>query len=153
MTNFFFPSSDRCDMPLGLEDGRIANPLMRASSFHSSTYAPWRARLNQVYGWTAKRNNRNQWFQVDFLALAKISRVAIQGRSNSHYWVKTYSVSYSKKGQRWLPYREQRRTKVFVGIRYNADINKTVVLTCLAKSLFSSSRMAIVLLTFTCSKH
>ena len=105
-------------MPLGLEDGRIANPLMRASSFQSSTYAPWRARLNQIYGWTAKRNNRNQWFQVDFLALAKISRVATQGRSNSHYWVKTYRISYSRKGYTWSSYREAGRSKVFIYIQY-----------------------------------
>ena len=99
-------------MPLGLEDGRIANPLMRASSFQGSTYAPWRARLNQYYGWTAARNNPNQWLQVDFLAKTKISRIATQGRQNSHYWVRSYTISSSRKGYTWQKYKENGRTKV-----------------------------------------
>ena len=104
-------------MPLGLEDKRIAKPLVRASSFQGS-YAPWRARLNQRSGWTASRNNRNQWIRIDLLAVARISGVATQGRSNGKSWVKTYTISYSKNSQQWSFYREKGRTKVLERCRH-----------------------------------
>ena len=100
-------------MPLGLEDGRFSNPLKRASTYLSSTYAPWRARLNLNYGWIAARNNRNQWLQLDSLAKTKFTKVATQGRKNGRgNWVKSYAVRYSHKGYSWQTYKENGRKKV-----------------------------------------
>lgn len=115
--NIFF-ASDRCDMPLGLEDKRVPNQMMRASSQYNHYCGPWSGRLNGRragrYGgaWCAKRRDRSQWLQVDFGALTRVSRVATQGRQNSVQWVKSYYLSYSKNGYKFLPYKEGGRTKV-----------------------------------------
>ena len=111
-------SSDRCDMPLGLEDGRVPDPLIRASSFYNYYCGPFNARLNRRrYGrqggaWCAKRRDRRQWLQVDFGALSTVSGVATQGRQNSAQWVTSYYISYSRNGYKFAPYREGRRTRV-----------------------------------------
>ena len=63
-------TSDRCNMPLGLGDRRIANPLITASSYHSFYCGPWNARLHQRRvsrlggSWCARRNDPRQWLQV-----------------------------------------------------------------------------------------
>ena len=105
-------------MPLGVEDGRVPDPLMRASSSQSYYCRPFNARLNRRrYGrqggaWCAKRRDRRQWLQIDFGALTRVTRVATQGRQNSAQWVKSYYISYSRNGYKFIPYREGRRTKV-----------------------------------------
>ena len=105
-------------MPLGVEDGRVPDPLMRASSFYNYYCSPFNGRLNRRrygrYGgaWCAKRRDRRQWLQVDFGAYTRVSRIATQGRQNSAQWVKSYSLSYSKNGYAYVPYRVGGRTKV-----------------------------------------
>ena len=105
-------------MPLGLEDGRVPDPLIRASSFYNYYCGPFNARLNRRrYGrqggaWCAKRRDRRQWLQVDFGALSTVFGVATQGRQNSAQWVTSYYISYSRNGYKFAPYREGRRTRV-----------------------------------------
>ncbi|KAL9950565.1 hypothetical protein ACROYT_G043081 [Oculina patagonica] len=112
---------NRCDMPLGVEDGRVPDPLMRASSFYNYYCGPFNARLNRRrYGrqggaWCAKRRDRRQWLQIDFGALTRVSRVASQGRQNSAQWVTSYYITYSRNGYKFIPYREGRGTKIFQG--------------------------------------
>jgi len=107
-------------MPLGLEDGRVPDPLIRASSYYNYYCGPFNARLNRRrYGrqggaWCAKRRDRRQWLQVDFGALTRVSRVATQGRQNAAQWVTSYYISYSRNGYKFVPYREGRRTKVMI---------------------------------------
>lgn len=114
----FFFFLDRCDMPLGLEDKRVHNKMMRASSYYNYYCGPWNGRLNgRRHGrsggaWCAKRRDRRQWLQIDFGALAKVYRIASQGRQNSAQWVTSYSLSYSKNGYKFVTYKERGRTKV-----------------------------------------
>ena len=118
LNNCFFFVSDHCDMPLGLEDKRVHNKMMRASSYYNYWCGPWSGRLNGRrhgrYGgaWCAKRRDRHQWLQIDFGALTKVYRIASQGRQNSAQWVKSYSLSYSKNGYKFITYKEGGRTKV-----------------------------------------
>jgi len=56
-------------MPVGVEDGRIPDEAFTASSSSSSSYLPYRGRLNLLpsggkYCWSAGQNNANQWLQV-----------------------------------------------------------------------------------------
>ena len=117
-SNFICFVVDRCDMPLGIEDKRVHDKMMRASSYTSYYCRPASGRLNgRRYGryggaWCAKRRDKRQWLQVDFGALTKVSRIATQGRQNSAQWVKSYSLSYSKNGYAYVPYRVGGRTKV-----------------------------------------
>ena len=118
LDNCFFFVSDHCDMPLGLEDKRVHNKMMRASSYYNYWCGPRNGRLNGRrhgrYGgaWCAKRRDRHQWLQIDFGALTKVYRIASQGRQNSAQWVKSYSLSYSKNGYKFITYKERGRTKV-----------------------------------------
>ena len=105
-------------MPLGFEDRRLPNPVIRASSYYNYYCGPWNARLNQRRAgrnggaWCAKKRDRGQWLQMDFGGLTRVTRIATQGRQNSDQWVTSYYVSYSRKGRRFIPYREKGRTKV-----------------------------------------
>ena len=103
---------------MGLQDKRVADQSMTASSYQSTTYAPYRARLHLPYGWTPKRNRAGEWFEVDFTAKARVSRVGTQGRSNTHYWVKSYYVTYSKDRSTYITYKENRRRKVRSNVLY-----------------------------------
>lgn len=110
--------SGRCDVPLGIEDGRFPDQLITASSFYNYYCAPRNARLHQRrvgrYGgaWCARRSVRNTWIQFDFGGRTRVTRVCTQGRQNADQWVTSYYMTFSKDGQRFIPYREGRRTKV-----------------------------------------
>ena len=105
-------------MPLGLEDRRVPNQVMRASSHYNFYCGPHNARLHQRRAgrnggaWCAKKRDSRQWLQVDFEATTRVSRIATQGRQNSDQWVTRYYLTYSRDGQRFTPYRENKRTKV-----------------------------------------
>jgi len=97
-------------MPLGVEEKEVADQMMTSSSFSGSSCRARYGRLNSYAGagaWCAQRNDGNQWLQVDFGAMARVTRVATQGRRGSAQWVKTYYVSYSKKGYSFVDYREK----------------------------------------------
>ena len=67
-------------------------------------HGPTNARLNRPSGggktgaWSAKRNDRNQWIQVTFPEVTKVTRVGIQGRYDYNQWVTKFKVSYSLDG-------------------------------------------------------
>ena len=101
-----------------MQDRRVPDQLITASSFYNYYSAPRNARLHQrrvgKFGgsWYAKRNDKRQWLKVDFGGMTRVSRVATQGRQNSDQWVTSYYVSYSVKGYRFVTYKESGRTKV-----------------------------------------
>lgn len=103
-----------CDAPLGSEDGRIANQEITASSYSSTSYGPWKARLHQNSGsWCSKYRNQKQWLQFDFGAVTVVKHIATQGyHTSTQYFVKSYSVSYGNNGFSFKYYQEGGRTKV-----------------------------------------
>lgn len=84
---FSFSFADRCNMPLGLADRRIPNPLITASSYHSFYCGPWNARLHQRRvsrlggSWCARTNNQKQYLQVSDLITCL-----------EHRWIKVVRV-------------------------------------------------------------
>lgn len=105
-----------CSTPLGLEDGRIQNKQITASSFKKSWWGdywePSLARLNaqgRVNAWQAKANNNKQWLQVDLLKIKKVTAIVTQGCKSlsSEMYVKSYSIQYSDQGVSWKPYRQK----------------------------------------------
>ena len=98
-------------MPLGAEDHRIPNGHLSASSYYSSYY-PSYGRLNSVYGWMAGARNSHQYLQFKLDVVTKITGVATQGRQNSNNWVKSYYLSYSRDGYRFVNYMEGKKLKV-----------------------------------------
>jgi len=113
-----FVTLDRCDIPLGFQDGRVTRAMLTASSMYNHYYGPWNARLQARNrgqtrgGWIAKYRNRKQWLQVDLGVVTRVKRIATQGRYDANQWVKSYTLSYSNNGIRFIPYRRGRRVQV-----------------------------------------
>ena len=116
--NLIFILKDRCDVPLGIQDGRITRSMFSASSMYNHYYGPWSARLQAQNrgstrgGWLAKYRNTHQWLQIDLGVISIVKRIATQGRYDANQWVTSYTVSYSNNGVRFFPYKQARRTKV-----------------------------------------
>ena len=115
----------RCSLPLGLENGHVSDAAFSASS-NTAKYVPARARLNihadsKGYGaWAAKSNNGKQWLQIDFGELARVTKVATQGRQDADQWVTKFTLSHSVDGMHWVEYKENSVTWVS---KYNIIIN------------------------------
>ena len=90
-----------CQDQLGLEDGRITDSQITASSQYSSNFDPTKARLNSLGAWCVQTIDLNQWLQVEFESSTWMTGVIIQGRSNFDQWVKEYKVQHSTDGEEW----------------------------------------------------
>ena len=105
-------------MSLGMEDRRIQDSAMTASSFYSNNHATKLGRLNLVAAsgkagaWCAKKNDANQWLQIDLGTPTTVTKVATQGRQDSSEWVTSYSLSYSLTGSYWVQYTVLGKKKV-----------------------------------------
>ena len=106
--------SDRFVMPLGLEDKRITDGSLTASTYYNHHLSPWHGRLNSRWSWSVRHNRRGEWFQVNFVELMRIKGVATQGRQDASQWVRSYTIMYSVDGMNFVSYKEGRTTKVNV---------------------------------------
>lgn len=103
----------RCSLPLGMEDKRILDGALSASSYSSLHLAPWRGRINSISSWSSRVNNARQWLQINFGNLARCTGIATQGRRDAHQWVTRYVLSYGN-GVSFKAYREKRKIRVSV---------------------------------------
>ncbi|XP_072025092.1 uncharacterized protein [Amphiura filiformis] len=90
---------------LGLEDGRIVDGQLSASSGETSARY---GRLNfqstpniTKGGWIADTVDSNQWLQISLYRQTRIGGVIIQGRQDKNEWVTRYKVSSSLDGSVW----------------------------------------------------
>ncbi|XP_078372679.1 uncharacterized protein LOC144656323 isoform X3 [Oculina patagonica] len=107
-------------MPAGVSDGSIEDSAITASSFLDSSSKPCAGRLNLSDGaWCAKTNDKQQYLQIDLGEVTKVCGVASQGRpgfiDQGGWFVKTYTLAYSKDGENWTNYKEFGIAKVFQG--------------------------------------
>jgi len=108
----------QCSMSLGIEDGRIPDSALTASTIHSVNHAAKFARLNlaapsgKAGSWCAKKNNVNQWLQIDLGTPTTVTKVATQGRQDASEWITSYSLSYSLTGSFWVQYTVRGKKKV-----------------------------------------
>lgn len=120
---FIFPSSYTgvrrpAPKPLGLQNGRIRNSAISASSRWNRYHAAWLARLKRprrgryAGAWCAKVNNHQQWLQVDFRVPKKVVAVATQGRHDYNQWVTLYYLRFSVDGTYFATYRKNGKKKV-----------------------------------------
>ncbi|CAB4019932.1 Hypothetical predicted protein [Paramuricea clavata] len=81
--------------PLGLEDRRIQDGQLSASTENQANHGPHDGRLHNERTWVASAGD--QWLQVDFLRLVKVTEIWTQGRTDSDpdEWIKSYNVEYS----------------------------------------------------------
>mgnify|MGYP001794565859 CR=1 FL=1 len=112
---YFGSIVDQGTLPLGVEDKRIGNGGLSASSYYNSALAPWHGRLNHRWSWSPRYRNTKEWLQIYFNLLTRIKGVATQGRQDADQWVTKYKLSYSKDGMRFIPYKVGGRVKVLLG--------------------------------------
>lgn len=105
-------------MSLGVEDGRIQDSAMSASTIDSSNHAANLARLNLVAvsskagAWCPKTKNDQQWLKIDLGILTTVTKVATQGRQDNSEWVTSYFISYSINNSYWTNHTEDGEKKV-----------------------------------------
>ena len=101
-----------CIEALGMEDGRIPDSAISASSFVNEDTHPRLVRLNSPSAWVAAYNELKSWVQVDLGRDAIIKKIATQGKHGSYHWVKTYTLSSRANEETdWLTYRENEDVK------------------------------------------
>ena len=96
-----------CLMSLGLEDGRIQDVAMSASSFYSNNHAAKLGRLNlkaagHAGAWCVKTANAYQWLQIDLGGGTTVTKIVTQGRQDYDQWVTSYAVSYNPVKSNWV---------------------------------------------------
>ena len=96
-----------------MESGLIKDAQITASTQWDANHAAVQGRLNfqagggKAGGWSARRNDANQWIQVDLNAYTKVTRIVTQGRNAYNQWVTKYKLQYSEDGLRYRFYHEQ----------------------------------------------
>ena len=101
-----------CMEALGMEDGRIPDSAISASSFYSEGTHSNQVRLNSPSAWVAHHHDPQPWLQVDLGRDAIIKKIATQGKHGSYHWVKTYTLSSRANEETdWLTYRENEDVK------------------------------------------
>ena len=103
-----------CQTSLGMENGAIPDGHVSASSQWNANHAARQGRLNfqavpgKAGSWSARRNDANQWLQIDLgNQFTRITLVATQGRNGYSQWVTKYKLQYSNDGVNFQYYREQ----------------------------------------------
>ena len=99
-----------------MDSGAITDAQISASSQWSNNYAASRARLHmrrigyQGGSWIARKNDLNQWLQIDLGGYTTLTRVATQGRGDYDQWVTKYRLQYSDDGVIFQFYKEPHQT-------------------------------------------
>lgn len=111
-----------CQMSLGMEDGRIKDSALSASSFYSAKHTAKLGRLNleppsgYAGAWSVKTTDAHQWIQIDLGRPTTVTKVATQGRQNCcDQWVTSYAVSYRLVSPYWVYHMSHGNKKVFPG--------------------------------------
>uniref|UniRef100_H3C501 Discoidin domain-containing receptor 2 n=1 Tax=Tetraodon nigroviridis TaxID=99883 RepID=H3C501_TETNG len=101
-----------CRYALGMEDGRIPDEAITASSQWYKTTGPQYARLNQEKGdgaWCPEHLD-NQYLQVDLGRLTFLTVVGTQGRfarNTGNEFTSAYRLNYSRDGLLWKSWRNR----------------------------------------------
>nr|XP_039268971.1 discoidin domain-containing receptor 2-like [Styela clava] len=114
-----------CRNPLGMQDKRIPDDHLEASSFHARGTGPIFARLEREEGdgaWCPKgvidKDDRSQYLQVKLPSLSFLSIVATQGRDAGgagQEYIPSYALNYSRDGITWFQWKNYRGVSVLEG--------------------------------------
>uniref|UniRef100_A0A663LXE1 Neuropilin-2 n=1 Tax=Athene cunicularia TaxID=194338 RepID=A0A663LXE1_ATHCN len=124
------PENFQCNVPLGMESGRISNMQISASSTYSDgRWTPQQSRLNSDHnGWTPNVDSNKEYLQVDLHFLTVLTAIATQGaisrETQNGYYVRTYKLEVSTNGEDWMMYRHGKNHKTF---QANEDATEVVL--------------------------
>lgn len=100
---------EKCIVPLGLESGEIPDEGLTQSTNTALVISRSAdVRLNKPItvfpnGWQGSISAED-WVQIDFGSLRKITGIATQGGYNMPYFVTKYTLSYSNSSIEWTKY-------------------------------------------------
>ncbi|XP_078662477.1 uncharacterized protein LOC144906232 [Branchiostoma floridae x Branchiostoma belcheri] len=92
-----------CSSPLGLENSRIMDMYITASSAEPS-FPAYHARLNSRNAWTSKSSDPSPWLKVDLRRRMMVTGIITQGFESS--FAKSFRFQYSRDGSEWWMYKE-----------------------------------------------
>uniref|UniRef100_A0A8D0HQS9 Neuropilin n=1 Tax=Sphenodon punctatus TaxID=8508 RepID=A0A8D0HQS9_SPHPU len=124
------PENFQCNIPLGMESGRISNEQISASSTYSDgRWTAQQSRLNSDdNGWTPNMDSNKEFLQVDLRFLTVLTAIATQGaisrETQNGYYVRLYKLEVSTNGEDWMMYRHGKNHKVF---QANIDASEVVL--------------------------
>lgn len=95
-----------------MENRKIPDSALTASSFHRNGLDPRYARLHSATSWSAGINNSSQWLQIGLGMETAIKKIATQSKHNSMHRVETYEILSRVDGRDWEPYQEDNALKV-----------------------------------------
>ena len=116
-----------CFAPLGMENNAISDGQISASSQVDEDHAANQARLHAKIsgskggGWSALKNDPNQWLQVDLGTYTRVTHVATQGRNSFSGWVTKYLLQYSDDGFIFRSYEEAANASAMVSLWSRAE--------------------------------
>ncbi|XP_035766585.1 discoidin domain-containing receptor 2 [Neolamprologus brichardi] len=120
-----------CRYPLGMEDGRIKDDALKASSQWHETTGPQYARLNREEGdgaWCpAALPSVSQYLEVDLGRLTFLTVIGTQGRyirNSGNEFAREYRVNYSRDGKLWKSWRNRQGNEIIEG---NKDAYTSVI--------------------------
>ncbi|XP_053230695.1 coagulation factor VIII isoform X1 [Podarcis raffonei] len=107
MSAFFLVYDQRCQIPLGLASGYIADSQITASE-HYGQWVPSLARLDKsgsINAWSTAE--KNAWIQVDLLRQQIIHGIKTQGARQkfSSLYISQFEIFYSSDGEKWKCYK------------------------------------------------
>ncbi|XP_005094025.2 neurexin-4 [Aplysia californica] len=113
---------------VGVQDGRIPDSAMIASSFQSKRQ-PKDGRVGRSAGaWSPSIQNAFQWLQVDIGSLYVVTAIYLQGRQGSDEYVREFFLEYSDDSQTWRRYTNQLGIpEIFEGNYDDSGLQKRVL--------------------------
>ncbi|XP_074610173.1 cubilin-like [Acropora palmata] len=144
----FLTHSTACNESIGLQDGRIRDSQLSASSYFSLTLGrgqlymtPQYGRVGNAYAWCSQIEMSNkaapEYLQIDLLNLTEVTAIATQGYHlpSTAFWgyVSSYKVHYGYNGNHWITYRNNQDLSLnrgfteFTGNANVSDFKKNVL--------------------------
>ena len=115
---FVFLLTECRTQPLGMENNKIPNGAVTASSSWGLEYEPWQARLNNIArsgstgSWSTRLNAIEQYLQIDLGKERVVNKIATQGRPSSDQWVTSFKLLFRSDGAKWNEYQNDGVVKV-----------------------------------------
>ncbi|KAJ7382983.1 hypothetical protein OS493_031485 [Desmophyllum pertusum] len=117
-----------CDSPLGMEDKRIPDSAIKASTSFGPGEPATNARLGHKAGvWLTRDLDLGEWIQVDLGEITMVTKIATQASYGGFQWVTEYKVSYSFDGGYFKFHRQATNDSFDQVFQGNRDNNSTVI--------------------------
>eukprot|EP00042_Codosiga_hollandica_P059247 m.908496 g.908496 ORF g.908496 m.908496 type:complete len:2276 (+) comp60102_c0_seq5:98-6925(+) len=105
--------------PIGMQDGRLADSKISASSSVDDKHLAHHARLEHGQAWCpASESFADAFLQIAFPSIKLVRGIQTQGATDAPHWVSSYAMESSLDGRIWSAYRELGEVRGFVA---NAD--------------------------------